>query len=247
MSPSAPWPQSIQPRQLNGWYSGWNGTSGAAPRNRSQRRPLGTSALHLIGERVGEALIHAVVAPVERLPVAVEFLRVRHALRPVRQRPVGPDVHLFDLAEDPGCQIVLAAPRIVGRVALVAHLRDQLGIRRRLRREVPRFRDRPAHRLLHVHVLAGGHRGRRDRRVHVIRRRDDHRIDVFLTREHLAVVAMAFDARELGLDEAPEAGVCRLELPALIGSDLESRWTPHLEWKGGRPRSRRSRRRPRSR
>ena len=48
-------------------------------------------------------------------------------------------MHFGDVADDAGRQIVLPAPRLVERVALVAHLRDELRIRRGLRREVTRL------------------------------------------------------------------------------------------------------------
>ncbi len=89
-----------------------------------------------------------------------------------RERTVRPHVHFADVADRAGHEVFLAAPRLVLRVALVAHLRDDL-LLGRLLRQVPRFVHRPAHRLLHVDVLAEIHRRRRDHRVHVIGRRDD--------------------------------------------------------------------------
>ncbi len=61
---------------------------------------------------------------------------------------------------------------------------------------------RPAERLLHVDVLAGVHRGRRNHRVHVIGRGDDDRVDVLLLVEHLAVVPVPLHFRQLLVDES---------------------------------------------
>ena len=66
-----------------------------------------------------------------------------------------------------------------------------------LARELPRFGDRPGQRLLHVDVLAEIHRRQRDRRVHVVGRRDDDGVDVLLLVEHLPVVLVARGARQV--------------------------------------------------
>ena len=143
-----------------------------------------------------------------------------NALRPEAERPVRPDVHFADLAERSALDVFNPPPRVVGRVTLVAHLRHDFGIVLRLLREVPRLVHRPAERLLDVDVLAETHRCRGDDGVHVIGRRDDHRVDVLLLLEHLAIVAVLLDPRELLVDEAPQRRLGIRRRPASIGRDL---------------------------
>ena len=101
----------------------------------------------------------------------------------------------------PDVMYLVAEPRLVARVALIAHLRDDLRILLRLPGQVTGFLDRPAERLLDVDVLAQVHCCRRDRRVHVVRCRDDHRVDVFLLLEHLAIVAVPRNLIHLLIEE----------------------------------------------
>src|SRR6185436_15700691 len=153
--------------------------------------------------RVGEPLLDARAVPARGLPLPVHAHRVgpRQPLRPVAERTVGPHVHVADLADRPLLDVLDRRPRLGVRVPLVAHLRGDLRVRLGLAGEHARLFDRPAQRLLHVDVLAEIHRRGRDRRVHVIGRGDDHRVDVLLLVEHLAVVAVLFDLRYL-VDEA---------------------------------------------
>ena len=123
--------------------------------------------------------------PAEAGSAARVRLRPRNALRPVAERPVRPDVDLAHLADRAGPHVLDRRPRIVPGVALVAHLRGEPACSAPCLRELARLGDRPGQRLLHVDVLAEIHRGQRDRRVHVIRRRDDDRVDVLLLVEHL--------------------------------------------------------------
>ena len=94
------------------------------------------------------------------------------------------------------------------------------GIGGGLLREVPRLGHRPAHRLLHVDVFANRHRRRRDRRVHVIGRGNDHRVDVFLLRQHLAVVAIGLESRQLLVDESLDVHAVGFGSPLLVGPSL---------------------------
>ena len=118
---------------------------------------------------------------------------------------------------------------LVVRVALVAHLRDDRLLLGRLLLQVPRFVDRPAERLLDVDVLAGIHRVRGDDGVHVIRRGDDDRVEVLLLLEHLAVVAVLLQARNLFVDEAPQVGGVVLRRPLRVGGQLRLRRPPARE------------------
>ena len=111
--------------------------------------------------------------------------RPRHALRP--DRAVGPAVHLAHLADGAGLEPLLHQAQALFRVALVAHLRDDLVLPRRLGQGAG-LGDGAGHRLLHVDVLAELHRLHRDEGVHVIGRRDEDRVDVLLLLEHHAEV-----------------------------------------------------------
>ena len=100
-------------------------------------------------------------------------------------RAVGPRVDLGHVADRAGVEPLLQQPhRLVG-LALVAHLRDDLVLARRLG-DGARLVHGVGQRLLAVHVLAGPHHGHRDRGVRVVRRRDDHAVDALLLLEHLA-------------------------------------------------------------
>ena len=83
----------------------------------------------------------------------------------------------------------------------------------RLSREVPRFRDGPCQWLLHVHVLVEIHRCRGNDRVQMIRRRDEHAVDVFLFVQHLAEVGVAGGLRQMDVLQALRA--CNLILHPL--------------------------------
>ncbi len=148
MSPSAPVPKSNQPRQSCGWYSFEYGRSGAAPSQRSQSSVLGTGG---VSRGRSKSCFH-------------------HSPRPVRPR-----VDLADRADRPGLQPFAGEPEPFAGVAVVAHLRHQAGLAGHPRHH-PRLLDRVRHRLLDVNMLAGPQRGQRDRRVHVVGRRDHHRV-----------------------------------------------------------------------
>ena len=134
--------------------------------------------------------------------------RPRHALRP--DRAVGPGVHLAHLADGAGLEPLLHQAQPLFRVALIAHLRDDLVLARRFGQGA-RLADGAGQRLLHVDVLAELHRRHGHEGVRVIGRRDDDRVDVLLLLEHHAVVLvlrgrlrevgrrrLAADARVLG-------------------------------------------------
>ena len=107
-------------------------------------------------------------------------------------------------------------------MSLVPHLRDDLAVFGLLR-EHPRFFDRPAQRLLHVDVLAAVHRRQRNRRVHVIGRRHDHRVDVFLLVEHVPVVPVLPELGHLLLDEPAQIVHVVGPRPLLVRRDLRRR------------------------
>ena len=155
--------------------------------------------------------------------------RPRHALRPEPERPVRPHVHFADLADGAPHDVLDGAAFPVARVTLVAHLRDDALLLGRFLLQVPRFVNRPAERLLDVDVLAGIHRVRGNDGVHVIRRRDDDRVEVLLLLEHLAVVAVLRQARNLPLDEAAQVGGVVLRRPLRVGGELRLRRSPDLE------------------
>jgi hypothetical protein len=131
-------------------------------------------------------------------------------------------VNLADVADDAAGDVFVAKARLVTRVPLVSHLRDDFPVLG-LARQVTRFLDRPAERLLHVHVLAQIHRRRRDDGVHVIRRRDDHRVEILLLVEHLAVVAIALQLWHLLVDEALDVRALVLRRPLLVRGQLRGR------------------------
>ena len=134
--------------------------------------------------------------------------RARNALRPVGERPIGPHVHFGDGADGAGLDVFVDQPRIVGGMSLIAHLCLQLRLGRALRGEPAAFLHRPRQRLLHVHVFAEIHRRERDERVRVIRRGNDHRVDVLLLREHLAVVGVALGLRQSAPAAAANSLIC---------------------------------------
>ena len=128
--------------------------------------------------------------------------RARHALRPVAERPVRPHVHLANLADGAGGDVLVAEAGLVARVPLVAHLRHELGIVLRLLRQ-QRALPRPTSTAASGRRRAcrGPSRRRAIARVHVIGRRDDDRVDVLLLLEHLAIVAILLNLRQLLVDE----------------------------------------------
>ena len=159
--------------------------------------------------------------PFQRKPSdgGVRSFGPRNALRPVPERTVRPHVDLADVADragrtrirprsarrprsGPGCP---SAWRRACSAPCVASWRASATDQRQ--------------RLLHVHVLAEIHRRQRDRRVHVIGRRDDDRVDVLLPLEHLAIVLIALRARQmLGL-QAPHARDLRRHPLSLGGGE----------------------------
>ncbi len=196
------------------------------------------------GHRGAEPLHDGAVVPRQLRGIGLERRRPRDPLRPESQRAVRPHVHFAHVAERAARHVLDAAARDVERVTLVAHLRHDLALARLLG-EVPCLVHRPAHRLLHVDVLADAHRRGRNRRVHVIGRRDDHRVDVLLLGEHLAVILILGQPRDLLLDEAAERPLGIVRRPAGVRGLLRLRPPEVLPglWRGrGRRRPRRGRR-----
>ena len=115
--------------------------------------------------------------------------RLGGASRPLRlAHPRAPDVHFLDLADRLRLDQFHDAPIGVASVNLRAHLRGHLGPVVGLADRAG-FVHRMGHRLLAVHVLAKLHRRHRRQRMVVVRRADDHGVDVFLL-EHLPPVAV---------------------------------------------------------
>ena len=108
--------------------------------------------------------------------------------RHVAPRLVAEGVDLAHLADDAAPDHQLGGQLRRMRRDLDAHLRHQASLAC-LGRQHAGLVDRRRQRLLHVDVLAERHRRHRDRRVHVIRRRDVDRVEVVgLLAEELAPV-----------------------------------------------------------
>ncbi len=174
------------------------------------------------------AHIDVVAAPARSGRVGLERLGARHALRPIAERAIRPDVDFANVADRAGLNVFDDGARVVGGVALVAHLRRDFRFLRALGK-LARFGDGPRQRLLHVDGFLQIHRGERDRRVHVIGGRDENRVDVFLLVEHLAIVGIALEFREVHVFQALhslDANLCALGVEGLeAGGDLL--WRQH--------------------
>src|SRR5262245_30252499 len=107
-------------------------------------------------------------------------------------------------------------------MALVAHLRCEASVLC-FARELPCFVDGPCQRLLNIDVFSELHRSESNWRMHVVRRRNYNRIDVFLTIEHLAVILVTLCMRQMLVSQT--------NCPV----DLRSEPLPHdfLEWRFG--------------
>ena len=117
------------------------------------------------------------------------------SLRP--HRTVRPHVHFLHVAENAAAHDLHAAPHAGHRGSLVAHLRHHaIGLRRVV--EVLRLPERAHERLLHIAVDAHLHRADRNRRVHVVGRRNGHCLDaeLLLVVKHPAVVRVERNLRE---------------------------------------------------
>src|SRR6185312_777004 len=100
-------------------------------------------------------------------------------------------------SDDAGRDPFVDRARAVARVALVAHLRDELLVGERRLPEDARLAHRPGERLLDVDVLARVHRRLGDDGVQVIGRGDDDAVDPLLLVEHLAKVEVLLRGVEL--------------------------------------------------
>ena len=176
-------------------------------RRRTEKQVPGERVRHRIGPRhgVGQTRHDGRHVPEQFVRTGLHRLRPRNALRPVGERPVCPDTHLAHFAYSAGPHILVHPARIVARVPLIAHLRRQLLLLRFLR-QFPHLVDRPGEWLLDVDVLAQSHRGRCDDRVRVVRRGDQHGVDVLLLLEHLAIVLIAFRLRQVLVLEPARSG-----------------------------------------
>ena len=132
-------------------------------------------------------------------------------------------MHLADITDRAVGDVFVTGAGAVKRVALVAHLRDDFRTGLGFLSKVSGFVNRPAQRLLDVNVFAEIHRSGGDRRVHVIRRGDDDPVDIFLLVEHLPVIGVALDLRQLVFDEALEIGGAVLCRPARVRVHLRFR------------------------
>ena len=125
------------------------------------------------------------------------------ALRP--DRTVGPDVNLMHLPDESVLDGLDRAAQAICGAALVAHLRDELSIFGHLT-QIARLINRLRQRFLAIHGLVPLHRRRRHNRVHVIRRRNRHRINLTSHLvEHLAEIFVNLRARIF-------FGLCRVSL-----------------------------------
>lgn len=111
--------------------------------------------------------------------------RAIHALRP--DGTIRPDVNFAHRTDEAGLHDFHRAAQTILGTALVAHLRDDAVFLGQLAQEA-RFIDRLRQRFLAVNILAqlDGRRGHQ--RVHVIRGRNDDRIESLFLFEHHAPV-----------------------------------------------------------
>ncbi len=126
--------------------------------------------------------------------------RPRQPLRPIDDGPVGPHVHLVHRADDAGADPLVDEARALAGMPLVAHLGHELRILEREFAQHARLVHRGGQRLLHIDVFAGLHRRFGGRRVHVIGARNEHRVDIFFLRQHLAKIGIALRLVELLLE-----------------------------------------------
>src|SRR6185437_14314897 len=117
-----------------------------------------------------------------------------NALRP--HRPVRKAKDLRDVADDTGTIPVDQQPNPVTGSSLVAHLGHDLIPGSRFG-EHPDLIDIMRQRLLNVDVLTQLHGRHADNGVHMVGRRNGHRVDVFmLLFKHFAVILVTFGLRE---------------------------------------------------
>ena len=118
---------------------------------------------------------------------------LRHLLRSRRlqqlvaliARHPHPRVHLLDLPDRPLPNQPRPQPILNVRVNLVPHLRHHPLLRRQ-QPHLPRLPHRLRQRLLTIHMLPRPHRRHRHRRMHVVRRRHAHRVNLIpQLRKHL--------------------------------------------------------------
>ena len=141
--------------------------------------PLEWQVRRMIRTRRGRAEPHI---PIERVGNGRGVGRSVHALRPVDivdpvEWAIGPDVDLVNLADGSVPDRFAQQAHLLAGLALVAHLRRDLVLARRLRHRAGLIHG-VRQRFLAVDMLTafdgchGGHR------VAVVRRRDDHSVDV---------------------------------------------------------------------
>ncbi len=194
-----------------------------ALRDAEEEIPVERSRLRIVaGHRRREPRFDARTVPGEAIRRRRPHFRTRKALRPVAERTIRPDVDFADVADRAGHHVLDGGSSFVGRMTLIAHLRGEFRLPCATR-ELPRFAHRPAERLLHVDVLAEIHRRERDRRVHVVRRRDDDRVDVLLLVEHLPIVDVSLRAGQMLILQARHARDLDRRPLALDGGERRNR------------------------
>ena len=116
------------------------GNFGAHAEEKIPRQRIGNG----IAAREGcsESFIYAIAVPLEAVGGNAERFRARNALRPEAEWTICPDVNFADFADGAGLNIFDGETCFVGRVALIAHLRGDLGLFGFLGKSA-RFRDRP--------------------------------------------------------------------------------------------------------
>ena len=164
----------------------------------------------------GKASVDVAAAPFKWFGRGLQRLRPRHALGPEAEGPVCPDMHLAHVADRAAPQVLDGGPSIVGGVALVAHLRGDFGFLCTTRKFASFF-DRPAERLLDVHMLAKLHGRQGNGGVHVVGRGDHDGVDILLALEHLAIVGVARGFLEVDRPESDHSVDARLRLDGIKG------------------------------
>jgi hypothetical protein len=98
-------------------------------------------------------------------------------------------VHLGHFADGTGLNPLAGEADAFAGMALIAHLRDAVGFLRDITHRT-RFGDGVGERLLDIDVTPGTHGHDAGRRMDMVRRGDEHGVDVLLLLDQFAVVAI---------------------------------------------------------
>src|SRR5207249_10997175 len=80
------------------------------------------------GKGGGDPGIDASTVPAERIGWLLEWFRARHALGPISEGPVRPDVHFAHFTDGAGPNVFDRRAPIIRGMPLIAHLRGDLGL-----------------------------------------------------------------------------------------------------------------------